>query len=99
WPGRRLLFLMNSPVAAEAEVEQVWGRSVEFMQIDLDVVFLGSAAPGIHLYDAGNGQQAPLQYPILDGAEIGQTEMRRSDDLIAVDFADQTASLNLRRDI
>src|ERR1022692_445799 len=25
WPGRRLFYLMNEPVAAE--VEQVWGRS------------------------------------------------------------------------
>jgi len=67
---------------------------VELMQIDLDVVFLGRAAPGIHLHDPGNSQEASLQYPILDGAEIGQTEVWRSDHLISVDFADQTASLD-----
>ena len=69
------------------------------MQIDLDLVLLGRAAPGIHLHDPGNSQQAPLQYPILNGAEIGQTEVRRPNQLIAVNFADQAAALDLRRDV
>ncbi len=69
------------------------------MQIDLDVVFLGGAAPGIDLHHARHGEKPPLQDPILHGAQIGQTEMRRPDHLIAVDFADQAGALDLRRDV
>jgi hypothetical protein len=32
WPGRRLFYLMNEPVAAE--VEQVWGRSASLRARD-----------------------------------------------------------------
>ena len=67
-------------------------------RIDLDVVFLGGAAPGVDLHDAGHGKQAPLQYPVLDRAQVAQAEMRRTHQLVAVDFADEARSLNLRRD-
>ena len=69
------------------------------MQIDVDVVFLGGAAPGVDLHDAGNGEQAPLQYPILHRAQIGQPEMRRPDHLIAVDFANEARALDLRHHV
>ena len=72
---------------------------VELVQIDLDIVFLRRAAPGIDLDDAGNGQQAALHDPVLDGAQVGQSEMRRSDHLIAVDFADQAGGLDLWGDV
>ncbi len=72
---------------------------VEFVQIDLDVIFLGGAAPGIHLHDARNGEEPALQDPILHGAEIGQAEIRRPDHLIAVDLADEAGALDLRRDV
>jgi hypothetical protein len=68
--------------------------SVKLVEIDLDFEFLSRAAPGIHLHDAGNGQQPALHDPILDGAEIGQAEMRRSCHLVAVDFADQARTLD-----
>ncbi len=67
---------------------------VEFMQVDLDLELLGRAAPGIDLNDAGNRQQAALHDPVLDGAQVGQTEVRRAGHLIAIDFADQARSLN-----
>ena len=69
------------------------------MQIDVDVVLLGRAAPGVELHDAGNGQKPPLHHPVLDRAQIGQSEMRRTGHLIAVDFADQAGGLDLRRDV
>ena len=72
---------------------------VELVQIDLDLEFLGGAAPGVDLHDARDGQKPALQDPILDGAQIGQPEMRRPDDLIAIDFADQARALDLRRDV
>ena len=72
---------------------------IELVEIDLDLEFLGGAAPGVHLDDAGNGQQPALQDPILDGAKIGQAEMRRSYDLVTIDFADQAGALDLRRDV
>jgi len=69
------------------------------MQIDLDVEFLGGAAPGIDLNDAGHGQQPALHDPVLDGAQIGQAEVRRADHLIAKDLADQAGGLDDRRDV
>ena len=66
-------------------------------QIHVDIELLGRAAPGVDLHDAGNGQQAARDNPVLDRAQIGQSEVRRSLDLIAVDFAGQTGLLNLRR--
>ena len=61
------------------------------MQVYLDVVLLGRTAPSVHLHNPGNGQEPSLQYPILDCAEIRQTEVWGSDYLIAVDFADENS--------
>src|ERR1700744_3571522 len=69
------------------------------MKIDVDVIFLGGAAPGIDLDDARYGEKPPLQDPVLHRAQIGQPEMRRPDHLITVDFADQAGALDLRRDV
>ena len=70
---------------------------LQLPQIHVDIELLGRAAPGVDLHDAGNGQQAARDDPVLDRAQIGQSEIRRSLDLIAVDFAGQTGLLNLRR--
>ncbi len=67
---------------------------IELVQVDLDLEFLGGAAPGIDLHHAGNGQQPALDDPVLDGAQIGQPEMRRADHLIAVDLAHQARALD-----
>src|SRR5262249_25964787 len=48
---------------------------IELIQVDLDLILLCCAAPGIDLHDARHRQQAPLQYPILHGAQVGQTEV------------------------
>ena len=72
---------------------------VELVQIDFDVKLLGGPAPSIELDDAGDGQQPPLQYPVLNGSQVGQAEMRRPGHLVPVDFADQAGGLDLRRDV
>ena len=72
---------------------------VELVEVDLDLEFLGGAAPGVDLDDALDGQETALHDPILDGAKIGQPEMRRPHHLVAIDFADQARSLDLRHDV
>ena len=63
---------------------------VELMQIDVDIVLLGRAAPRVHLDHAvGHGEKAARRDPVLYGAQIGQPEMRWTDHLVAVDLADQ----------
>src|SRR6516225_6013670 len=61
----------------------------ELLQVGVDIKLFGGAAPGIDLSHAGNREQAARDDIVLQGAQIGQPEMRRSDDLVAVDFADQ----------
>ncbi len=70
---------------------------VEFVEVDLDLVFFGGAAPGVDLNDAFDRQQAALHHPVLDGAKIGQPDMGRPNDLITIDLAHQARALNLRR--
>jgi len=72
---------------------------VELVEIDLDLVFLGGAAPGVDLDDPRNGQEPACQHPVLDGAQVGQPEMRRANDLIAIDLADQARGLDLRQHV
>ena len=72
---------------------------IELVQIDFDLELFGGAAPGVDLHDAFDGEQPALHHPILDGAKVGQPEMRGAFDLIAIDFADQARSLDRRHDI
>ena len=67
----------------------------QFLQVDVDVVFLGQAAPTDHVDDAGNGAEAFLEHPILERFEISEAEIFRRDELVAINFADGT----LRRDL
>ena len=66
----------------------------ELLRIGVDVELFGRAAPTVDLNHARNRQQAPRDDLVLQGAQIGQAEMRRSDDLIAIDFADQAGLLD-----
>src|SRR5215470_5510744 len=68
---------------------------VELVEIDFDIVRLGRAAPGYHLDHSGNRQQPALHDPVLKRTKIGQAQVRRPDQLIAVDFADQARALNV----
>src|SRR5262249_33504333 len=71
----------------------------ELLQIDLDLKLFGGAAPGVDLHHAFDGEQSALHHPILDRAKVGQAEMPRAFDLIAVDFANQARPLNQGNDI
>src|SRR5215471_7016403 len=59
----------------------------EFVAIDLDFERLGLAAPAGHVDDARYGAKAAGNDPILQGLEVHHAVARRSDELIAVDFA------------
>jgi len=62
---------------------------VELVEIDFDFVFFGGPAPGVDLDHAFDGQEPSLHDPILHGAQIAQSEVRRPYNLIPVDFANQ----------
>ena len=64
--------------------------------IDGDVVGLGLAAPAGDVDHAGDGLEAPLQHPILEGLEVRDRIIVRSDHPISVDLADGTGGRNLR---
>jgi len=70
---------------------------IELVEIDLDIVLLGCAAPRAHLNDAWNGEQPTDDDPILHGAQVGQSEVGRTDDLVAKDLADQARLLDRGR--
>jgi hypothetical protein len=57
---------------------------LELFQIRLDVEFLGCAPQRVDGDNTRNREQAAGDDPVLDRAEIGQPEMRRADDLVAV---------------
>src|SRR5215469_2868841 len=59
----------------------------QFVGIGLDLEFLRGTAPTVDRRNAGNRQQPACNHPVLHGTEIHESEMRRSDDLVAVDFS------------
>jgi hypothetical protein len=61
---------------------------LELFQVRIDIELLGGATPGIDLRHSGNGEQAARDNIVLQGAQIGQPEVRRPDDLVAEDLAD-----------
>src|ERR1700676_2627698 len=67
----------------------------ELLQVGVDIELLGGSAPGIDLHDSGNREETTRDHVILHRAQIGQSEMRRTDELVAVDFPDKTGLLNL----
>src|SRR5262249_31558225 len=67
---------------------------VELVQIDFDLEFLGGPAPGDDLDDAVDGQEAALQDPVLNRAQIGQSEVWGPHYLIAENLADQARALD-----
>src|SRR5262249_32742314 len=67
---------------------------IELIEVDLDVILFRGAAPGVHRHDARHRVQATGHDPILHGAQIGQTEIRRPDDLIAVYLAGEARLLD-----
>src|SRR5205807_140651 len=70
---------------------------IELVEIDLNIVGFGRAAPRDHLDHAWNRQQPTLHDPVLQRAQIGQTNARGPDQLVAVDLADEARALDIRR--
>ena len=67
----------------------------QLSEIGVDIELLGGAAPTVDLHHAGNGEKTPGDDIVLQCPQIGQPEMRRTDDLIAIDLTDQAGLLNL----
>ena len=67
----------------------------QLLRVHLNVVFLGGTAPGHNLSHARYGQQAALDDPVLDTAQVGEAVGRRSLDLVTQNFTDQAGRLNL----
>ena len=80
--------------AHELSQRQIVG--FELVEVGFHLELFCRAAPGVDLHDARNRQKAPLQYPVLNGAQIGNAEVFRAGHLVAVDFADQARCLDLR---
>ena len=59
----------------------------QLVRVDRNLKFFGRAAPTVDRGDAGNRQQPPRHDPILHGAQVDDSEMRRAHDLVAIDFA------------
>ena len=70
----------------------------ELVGVNLDLELLGRAAPTVDGGNAGDGQQAPRDYPILDRAQVSNTEMRRPDHLITIDFPRRAVRLDGRHE-
>ncbi len=68
----------------------------QLVEIHLKLVGLGLAAPARDIDDAGHAAKAALQHPVLQGLQIKNTVVRRSDQPIAEDFADRAQRRNLR---
>ena len=64
------------------------------MRVHLDLEFLGGAAPTVDGGDAGNGQQPARHDPILNRAQIGDSEMLRTDHLVTIDFPGRAVRLD-----
>ncbi|OIQ81494.1 hypothetical protein GALL_367390 [mine drainage metagenome] len=67
----------------------------ELVQIHGDVVGLGLAAPAIDVDDARDGLEAPFEYPVFDGLEIGHRIAGGAGNMVAIDFADGAGGRNL----
>ena len=66
----------------------------ELVRVHLDLEFLGGAAPTVDGCDAGNGQQPARHDPILNRAQIRDSEMLGADDLITIDFPGRAVRLD-----
>ena len=68
----------------------------ELVDVDLQLIRLGLAAPAGDVDDARHRTEAALQHPILQGLEFEHGVARRADKLVAIDFADRADRGNLR---
>src|SRR6185437_13786394 len=68
----------------------------QLVEIDLDFIGLGLAAPSGDVDHAWHGAEATLQHPVLQGLEIEHRITGRADQPVAVDFTDGAQRRNLR---
>ena len=61
----------------------------QLVEIDLQLIGLGLAAPAGDVDHAGHGAEAALQHPVLQRLEVEHAVVRRPDQPVAVDFADR----------
>ena len=66
----------------------------QFVRIDLDLEFLGRPAPTVDWRRCREWSTAAAHDPVLNRAEIGQSEMFRPDDLITKNFAGRAVLLD-----
>ena len=68
----------------------------QLVEIDLQLVGLGLAAPAGDVDDAGHGAEAALQHPVLQRLEIEHRIIGRPDQPVTIDLADRAERRNLR---
>ena len=68
----------------------------QLVEIDLQLVGLGLAAPAGDVDHAGHGAEAALQHPVLQRLEVEHAVVRRPGQPVAVDFADRAERRNAR---
>src|SRR3984957_1042257 len=61
----------------------------QLAKVGIDVELLGGAAPAVDLHHTGKGEKAPGDDIVLQRTQIGQPEMLGTNDLIAIDLADE----------
>ena len=59
------------------------------VEVDLGLEFLGLAAEHQHVGDARHETQPALHHPVLQRPQLDQVDVRRTDELVAEDFADR----------
>jgi hypothetical protein len=58
----------------------------ELAKIGIHIELLGGAAPAVDLRHPRDRQQTACDDIVLQRAQVGQPEMRRTDNLLSVDF-------------
>ncbi len=68
----------------------------ELVEVDLQLVGLGLAAPADHVDHAGDRTETALQHPVLQRLEVEHAVIGRAGQLVAVDLADRRDRRDLR---
>ena len=68
----------------------------QLVEVDLQLIGLGPAAPAGDVDHAGHGAEAALQHPVLQRLQVQHAVVRRPRQPVAVDFADGAERRNSR---
>ena len=69
----------------------------QLVEVDLQLVGLGLAAPAGDVDHAGHGAEAALQHPVLQRLQVEHAVVRRPDQPVAIDLADRRSSGEMPR--